>query len=109
MLMEDIAEGDCLIVSLKEQRLDAAIASSFKDAMLEKIDQGQHHIVLDMANVSFMDSSGLGAVVSVLKYMGTRGRLHLFGVTPGVMAVLKLTRMDRVFKTFESRQAAIAA
>ena len=109
MLMEDLSEGGCLVVSLKEKRLDAVIAASFREAMVARIDQGQRNIVLDMSQVSFMDSSGLGAVVYVLKHLGHRGRLHICGVTPGVMAVLKLTRMDRVFKTFDSRQAAIAA
>ena len=109
MLMEDLSEGGCLVVSLKEKRLDAAIAASFREAMVARIDQGQRNIVLDMSQVSFMDSSGLGAVVYVLKHLGHRGRLHICGVTPGVMAVLKLTRMDRVFKTFDTRQAAIAA
>lgn len=109
MLLEDVPEGDCLVVSLKEKRLDAVIAASFREALVERIDQGQRNIVLDMSQVSFMDSSGLGAVVFILKHLGHRGRLHICGVTPGVMAVLKLTRMDRVLKTFETRQAAIAA
>lgn len=109
MLLEDAPEGDCLVVSLKEKRLDAVIAANFRDALVERIDQGQRNIVLDMAQVSFMDSSGLGAVVFILKHLGHKGRLHICGVTPGVMAVLKLTRMDRVLKTFETRQAAIAA
>ena len=109
MLMEDLSEGGCLVVSLKEKRLDAVIAASFREAMVARIDQGQRNIVLDMSQVSFMDSSGLGAIVYVLKHLGHTGRLHICGVTPGVMAVLKLTRMDRVFKTFDSRQAAIAA
>ena len=109
MLLEDVPEGDCLVVSLKEKRLDAVIAASFRDALVERIDQGQRNIVLDMAQVSFMDSSGLGAVVFILKHLGDKGRLRICRVTPAVMAVLKLTRMDRVFKTFETLQAAIAA
>lgn len=109
MLMEDVSESGCLVVSLKEKRLDAVIAASFREAMVARIDQGQRNIVLDMSQVSFMDSSGLGAVVYVLKHLGHTGRLHICGVTPGVMAVLKLTRMDRVLKTFDTRQAAIAA
>jgi anti-sigma B factor antagonist len=109
VLLEDAPEVDCLVVSLKEKRLDAVIAANFRDALVERIDQGQRNIVLDMAQVSFMDSSGLGAVVFILKHLGHKGRLHICGVTPGVMAVLKLTRMDRVLKTFETRQAAIAA
>jgi anti-sigma B factor antagonist len=109
VLMEDMSEGGCLVVSLKEKRLDAVIAANFREALVARIDQGQRNIVLDMSQVSFMDSSGLGAVVYVLKHIGHKGRLHICGVTPGVMAVLKLTRMDRVLKTFDTRQAAIAA
>jgi anti-sigma B factor antagonist len=109
VLLEDTSEGECLVVSLQEKRLDAVIAPSFREALVERIDQGRHNIVLDMAQVNFMDSSGLGAVVAVLKHLGSKGRLHICGVTPAVMAVLKLTRMDRVLKTFETRQAAIAA
>ena len=109
MLLEDTSEGDCLVVSLKEQRLDAVIAGSFKEALVQRIDHGQHNIVLDMAYVNFMDSSGLGAVVAILTHLGDKGRLRICRVTPAVMAVLKLTRMDRIFKTFETLQAAIAA
>jgi anti-sigma B factor antagonist len=109
VLLEDVPEGDCLVVSLKEKRLDAVIAASFREALVERIDQGQRNIVLDMTDVNFMDSSGLGAVVFILKHLGHKGRLHICGVTPGVMAVLRLTRMDRVLKTFETRQAAVAA
>lgn len=109
MLMEDLSEGGCLVVSLKEKRLDAVIAASFREAMVARIDQGHRNIVLDLSQVNFMDSSGLGSVVYVLKHLGHTGRLHICGVTSGVMAVLKLTRMDRVLKTFDSRQAAIAA
>ncbi len=109
MLMENAMLGNCLVISLKEKRLDAVIAVNFRDALIEQIDQGQHHIVLDLACVNFMDSSGLGAVVSVLKHVGHEGTLHLCGVTPGVMAVLRLTRMDRVLRSFDSLEAAAAA
>ena len=109
MVLEDSSEGGCLVVSLKERRLDAVIAPSFREALVERIDQGQRKLVLDLGQVNFMDSSGLGALVFVMKHLGHAGRLHICGVTPSVMAVLKLTRMDRVLKTFETRQAAIAA
>ena len=109
MVLEDHAEGDFLVVSLKDKRLDAVIASNFREAMVERIDRGQQKIVLDLSGVLFLDSSGLGAVVAVLKHVGARGCLHLCGVTPAVMAVLKLTRMDRVFKTYPTREAALAA
>lgn len=110
MLMEEMPEGDCLVISLMEQRLDAVIAANFRETLVDRIDHGCRNIVLDLAQVGFMDSSGLGALVFVLKHLVHKGgRLHICGVTPGVMAVLKLTRMDRVLKTFDTRQAAAAA
>lgn len=109
MHIEESVEGDCLIVRLREQRLDAVISANLREALVAYIDQGRRHLVFDMAQVSFMDSSGLGAVVSVLKHMGAQGQFHLVGVTPAVMAVLRLTRMDRVFKIFNTCQEALAA
>jgi anti-sigma B factor antagonist len=108
--MEEAPERDYLVISLMEARLDAVIAPSFREALVSRIDQGCHNIVLDLSQVSFLDSSGLGALVFVLKHLVHKGgRLHICGVTPAVMSVLKLTRMDRLLKTFDSRQAAIAA
>jgi len=109
MVLEDQVEGEYLVVSLRDKRLDAVIAVSFREAMLERIEQGQNKIVLDLSGVGFLDSSGLGAVVAVLKHLGQKGCLYLCGVTPAVMAVLRLTRMDRVFKTFPTRADALAA
>jgi anti-sigma B factor antagonist len=109
MVLEDQVEGEILVVSLRDKRLDAVIAASFREAMLERISQGQNKIVLDLTNVGFLDSSGLGAIVAILKQVGHEGCLHLCGVSPAVMAVLRLTRMDRVFKTFPTRAAALAA
>jgi len=109
MVLEDQVEGDYLVVGLRDKRLDAVIAVSFREAMAERIDQGQKKIVLDLSNVGFLYSSGLGALVGVLKHLGPQGCLYLCGITPAVMAVLRLTRMDRVFKTFPTRADALAA
>ena len=110
MQMEEWQTGDWLVVTLLEARLDAAVASAFRESILARIDQASAQVVLDLHHVSFLDSSGLGALVFALKHVAQHGgRLHFCGVTPAVMAVLRLTRMDRVLKTFDSREAAIAA
>jgi anti-sigma B factor antagonist len=59
--------------------------------------------------VRFIDSSGLGAIVSMLKLIGREGDLVLCGVTDPVMSLFKLTRMDRVFQMFPSEHDALAA
>jgi anti-sigma B factor antagonist len=54
-------------------------------------------VILDLAQVDFLDSSGLGAVVAVMKVLGPTRKLELAGLTPTVEKVFRLTRMDQVF------------
>lgn len=97
------------VVLLKDDRLDAAVAVQFKDAIRRETDGLDGPVVLDMSRVTFMDSSGLGAVVAVMKLLGQRERLHLAGLQPMVDKVLRLTRMDRVFTIHDTVEAAISA
>lgn len=97
MNMTSNQQPDRLIVSVQEQRLDAAIATQFKDKMREMTAGGGDTILLDLRNVQFMDSSGLGAIISVHKGLPASRRLELAGLTPNVERVFKLTRMDTIF------------
>lgn len=89
--------GDELLVVVEEARLDAAVATAFKDRMRQAIAAGGSTVVLDLSRVDFMDSSGLGALIAVLKAMPQGRRLELLGLRPNVQRVLRLTRMDSVF------------
>ena len=94
--------GTALLVRVEESRIDAAIAIRFKDAMREvagpnAAPAGVERVVLDLSNVAFLDSSGLGAVVAVMKELGPKRPLELAALTPAVDRVFRLTRMDSVF------------
>lgn len=89
--------GDVLIVRVMAERIDAAAALKFKDALRE-LTGAASHVALDLRDVQFVDSSGLGAIVAVMKLMGTTRRLDLAGLTPTVDKVFRLTRMDSIFK-----------
>lgn len=108
MKLESRQEGEDLIVTVGEARVDAAIAVQFKDGMRKFIADGHDRVVLDLSNVGFLDSSGLGAVVAVMKLMGPDRRLDLAGLTPTVEKVFRLTRMDLVFKIFDDLDAAVS-
>lgn len=97
--MQLVAEprGDLLIVRAMETRIDAAAAIQFKDRMREITQHPAPRVLLDLSRVAFMDSSGLGAVVAVMKLLGPDRRLELAGLTPTVEKVFRLTRMDSVF------------
>ncbi|PIB23181.1 anti-anti-sigma factor [Amylibacter kogurei] len=99
--------GHKTVVKLRENRLDAAMAVRFKDALKTVVDDGAEFMILDMSDVGFMDSSGLGAVVAHMKYMGTERNFEIANLTPTVEKVFKLTRMDSVFKIHKSIADAI--
>lgn len=80
-----------------EDRIDAAGAIQFKDRMRELTIGTTGRVILDLSRVAFLDSSGLGAVVAVMKLLGPDRKLELAGLTPTVEKVFRLTRMDTVF------------
>lgn len=97
--MELVAQQrpEMLVVSVAGDRIDAAAAIQFKDRMRELVQTAPSRVVLDLSRVAFLDSSGLGAVVAVMKLMGPARSLELAGLTPTVEKVFRLTRMDSVF------------
>jgi len=104
-------EGLYTIVRPLESRLDAHVSVSFRTQMSQLMAGGASWIIVDLSQVEFIDSSGLGAIVSVLKAMGKEGRLLLCGVHEAVMSMFRLTRMDRVFSihaTVEETLRAVA-
>ena len=102
-------QGDCRIISVGEDRIDAVVAIQFKDRMRELTDDSPARIVVDMSKVVFLDSSGLGAVVAAMKHVGAGKRLELAGLTMAVAKVFRLTRMDTVFTVHADVATALGA
>jgi anti-sigma B factor antagonist len=100
--------GKLLVVKPLEKRMDAFVAPDFRGQMGAFISEGQQLIVLDLSEVDFVDSSGLGAIVASLKMLGGKGDLVIAGASDKVMSLFKLTRMDRVFQIFAGKEEAVA-
>ena len=107
MRIEERQDGDVLIVKPGEQALDAYAAASFREHLAANIQRGNCKIVLDLETVSFLDSTGLGAIVSSLKRLDSNGIMVICNVGEMVMDVFRLTRMDRVFPIVRSLDEAI--
>lgn len=99
--------GGVLVVTVEERRIDAAVAVRFKDSMRELTESRGQGMILDLSKVEFLDSSGLGAVVGSMKQLGRDCRLDLAGLTPTVDKVFRITRMDRVFRIYDTVEAAL--
>ena len=108
MNLTSTTEGSRKIVTVNGPRIDAAVAVAFKESMrVETKDTPQ--IILNLEQVEFVDSSGLGAIVAAMKAMGAPKAMALAGLTPTLEKVFRLTRMDSVFPLFDSLDDALAA
>lgn len=95
-------------IQVAEANLDAAPA--FKEGMTAVIDKGEKWIIVDFSNVTYVDSSFLGALVSSLKYAISKNEeLVLTGLHKDILDLLKLIRMDRVFKIYKNKEEAMQA
>lgn len=89
------------------ERLTAVNAKMFKDEVTQMIDSGATQVVIDFQGVSFLDSSGLGALVGVLKKIGHRGELVVSGLNSDVQQMFRICRMDRVFTVYKDVETAV--
>lgn len=108
MSLKSTITGRARIISVQADRIDAAGAIQFKEDMRTETLDGPDRVILDLSQVDFIDSSGLGAIVAAMKQLGGSRRLDLAGLTPTVDKVFRLTRMDTVFSLYPTLDQAIA-
>lgn len=89
------------------RRLDASVVLVFKQEILSMIQQGKSSILLDFNHIDFIDSSCLGALVSILKTLNGRGELALCSLNNNIQGMFKLTRMDRIFTIGSDRETTL--
>jgi anti-sigma B factor antagonist len=97
-----------LSVLVMNDRIDAASAIQFKEQMRDLTQNAGPRVVLALARVQFLDSSGLGAIVAVKKLLAPERVLELSGLTATVEKVFRLTRMDSIFTIHPSHEVALA-
>jgi anti-sigma B factor antagonist len=98
-----------MVLSFAEKlSLEGEASTQFKDKIRAVIGEGRRQLVIDMGDVAFIDSSGLGALISALKVLRANGGdLKLANLSEPVWGVLEITRLLRVFDTFPTAEAAL--
>ncbi|MDO3379444.1 STAS domain-containing protein [Geoalkalibacter halelectricus] len=110
MILKVEEKGEVVVIQVKEERLDAHNSGELKSQMLSLFEESKNHIVIDLQEVRFVDSSGLGALVSGFKNASARnGNLKLCGLQPQVKSMFELTRLHRVFEIFSGLEEALAS
>ena len=107
--MEIIEEavGNVYIVQLLG-RLDASCASELKNKVLSMIDENKHNVLIDLEGIDFIDSSGLGMLVTCLRSVTKAGGLFkITSLQKSPKSLFQTTRLDRVFDIYDDRNEAI--
>ena len=110
MQIEVAKDNGATIVRPTGDRLDIEVAADFRAMLLSLIDQGNRHLVIDLKDVTFIDSSGLGALVSALKTLkrtSGSGDVRLARLQPPVISLLEIIRLNRVFTSYPTVEQAI--
>lgn len=101
--------GDHTVVHLGGE-IDVYTAPFVREKLDEQIHAGRTDLVVDLSDVTFLDSTGLGVLVGRLKFARTRGgSLRLVGTAERVLRVFAITGLDKVFEIHPDLESAFAA
>ena len=101
--------GSVTLVKVATDVIDAANAMEFRAAMAP-ITKKDTRIVFDMQQVTFLDSSGCGAILSCLRQLNSaKGDLKMFGLNPSVRTLFEMIRLHRIIDIFNTREEAVKA
>jgi anti-sigma B factor antagonist len=90
--------------------IDVYTAPQFKTSVNDILGTGQEHLIINMAAVTYMDSSGFGILLSATKRLRPQGgTVNLVKCTPAIDRILRITRLDSIFHIYDNVEDAIAA
>jgi anti-sigma B factor antagonist len=107
-MKSELVDGSC-VLNWALDHLDAANSSTFRTESAQHIKTAKN-VVLDLTGVTFIDSAGLGALLSVMRALGERGGEFKICCAPKAIQVLfELVRLHKILDIHETRAAALAA
>lgn len=90
--------------------IDIYTTPQFKEAVSAAIDEGKPGIVINMSQVTYMDSSGFGTLLSATKRLRPiNGALYLSGCNDAINRMLQITRLNTIFGIYATEDEALAA
>ena len=104
----EIRSVHCAIVLELSGRVSILEEHDLRQIAWDLIEQGERNFVINLANVSYMDNSGLGQLCWIYTVLRNRGGdLRLLKPTPRIKRLLTITRLDSVFHCFDRETDAI--
>ena len=108
MNLKTETNGKVMVVVVREERLDAHNSDELKVEMNRLFESGTKDLLVDLKEVRFIDSSGLGVLVSGYKNAAThQGSIKLCSLQTQVKSMFELTRLHRVFDIYQTMDEAL--
>ena len=101
-------EPGILVGKVIDTRIDGSVIGDLKKQFEPHFSQGLRRVALDISDVRFVDSTGLGALISLRKSLPENGELAVCGASAQVDNLFRLTRLNKVLLMFDDVDAAIA-
>jgi anti-sigma B factor antagonist len=102
--------GDVTVIDAAGRITLGEGSSTFRDTIKDLVTKGDKKVLLNLAEVSYIDSSGIGELVSGFTTLSNAGgRLKLLNLTKRVQDLLQITKLYTVFEVFDDEAAGLAS
>jgi anti-sigma B factor antagonist len=106
--MTVIEKNGVRVLTLETEHLDALNSEEIKKLMIDNVD-GAEKVVLNMDSITFVDSSGLGVILTVFRHVkDSEGKLVISCVKDSVKVLFKLVRLSHMIQVFDTESEAIS-
>lgn len=104
----DVSEKDGIVTLKLNGEVDVYTAPKLKSRLIDLVDQGKFKIIVDLEDVDFMDSSGLGVLVGGLKRVRSHdGAIALVCTQENILKIFRITGLVKVFPIFDHQDQAV--
>ncbi|MBI5762315.1 MAG: STAS domain-containing protein [Planctomycetes bacterium] len=109
-LVRDIRKQPEVTIVVLAGDIDLNHSPSLHSALVDVTNERPKRLLLDLREVPYMDSSGVGTMVEVFRRVSAyKGKMVLFGMNPRVRSVFEITKLDRFFTICETEEQATLA
>jgi anti-sigma B factor antagonist len=100
--------NDVVVIEVKGNMMGGPDSQKFRDLLHKLVDEGKNKVVVDLKNVKFINSVGLGTLISGLTTMrNAGGDLKIANPTEKIESLLMITKLIKVFESYSSVDEAV--
>ncbi|MCK5148155.1 STAS domain-containing protein [bacterium] len=108
MQYEEREIGEISVIRIRESRLTSQEAPEMKTAFLKMLTEGRRILIINLADVEYMDSTGLGSFLFGIRQAEANDKELIFcGLSPRIESLIKIAQLDSILEIYETEEIAI--